>query len=283
MAGFDPSTFQGMSMDAVLGVAERSVGTGVDALKEARSIYRLCLEQEIGPYHKGVIHQLLWGVERKLGLHPLFQSQAGQDRFVCRHFFDGKRNGVFVEIGGYDGCEGSNCYFFEKNRNWTGIVVEASPSLVEKIRETRYAEVVHAAVSGEDGSAEFLEVTSGYTQMGGLTDHFSHQSFEAVRSAKTHAERKIVVPTRRLDTLLREHRIDAVDYCSIDVEGAERAILSGFDFDAVDISVLSLENNSHSEAGSYRDILEPAGYRLVNVLGSDEIWAKAALADAAGL
>ena len=155
--------------------------------------------------------------------------------------------------------------------------------LIDKIREVRDAEVVHAAVSEEDGTAEFLEVTSGYTMMGGLTAYFSSQQFDALRSSTKHVERKMEVPTRRLDTLLRERGIDAVDYCSVDVEGAERAILSDFDFGAFDISVLSVENFGRSEAGSYRDILEPAGYRLVVVLGADEIWAKTELADAAGL
>jgi hypothetical protein len=65
----------------------------------------------------------------------------------------------------------------------------------------------------------------------------------------------------RLERLLREHDFDHVDYCSIDVEGAERSILTDFDFAAFDITVLSVENNLRSAAGTLRDILEPAGYR----------------------
>jgi len=283
MPEFDPSKYRGMSMDDVLGIADRSVAAGASSLEEARAIYKLCLEQNIGIYHKGVILQKLWDAECKLGLHPLFQSQAGQDFFLHRHFFTGKKDGVFVEIGGYNGWQGSNCFFFEKTQNWTGLIVEASPTFVRQISDTRTAPVVHAAVSDEDGTAEFLEVTSGFMQMSGLTGHFTSRNFDFLRRDSRHTERKVVVPTVRLDTLLEKHGIGNVDYCSIDVEGAERSILSALDFDLVDISVLSVENNSYSEAGSYVDILEPAGFRLVVVLGSDEIWAKAALADAAGL
>ena len=32
----------------------------------------------------------------------------------------------FVEIGAYDGIEGSNCYHFEKYMNWKGIAIEPS-------------------------------------------------------------------------------------------------------------------------------------------------------------
>ncbi len=270
-------------MEDVLAIADRSVATGTDALLEARSIYKLCLEQNIGIYHKGVLLQKLWQTEKKLGQHALYMSEAGQDRFIHRHFFKGRKDGVFVEIGGYDGWMGSNCYFFEKVLEWSGVIVEASQQFADRITDVRTAEVVQAAISDQDGTAEFFEITSGLTQMGGLTSHFDRRAAEIVRRDARHAERRVSVPARRLDTLLSERDMKRVDYCSIDVEGAERVILDSMDFDAFDISVLSIENNRHDESGSYGDVLEPAGYRLVAVLGADEIWAKTVLAEAAGL
>jgi hypothetical protein len=38
-----------------------------------------------------------------------------------------KRNGFFVEIGGYDGETFSNSLFLEKERGWSGLLVEANP------------------------------------------------------------------------------------------------------------------------------------------------------------
>ena len=38
-----------------------------------------------------------------------------------------KRNGVFIELGGFEGILGSNSFFFERCLNWTGLVVEANP------------------------------------------------------------------------------------------------------------------------------------------------------------
>ena len=83
------------------------------------------------------------------------------------------------------------------------------------------------------------------------------------------------MPAARLDTLLRAHGIKKIDYCSIDVEGAERAVLRSVDFAEFDIAALSLENNRRGpEPVSYEDIMSPAGYRQVAVLGMDEIWVK---------
>ena len=68
------------------------------------------------------------------------------------------------------------------------------------------------------------------------------------------------MPATRLDTLLRAHGLGRIDYLSIDVEGAERAArgaLDGsLDFDAVDITALSIEN-SRPGRQSYADILAP--------------------------
>ena len=96
-----------------------------------------------------------------------------------------------------------------------------------------------------------------------------------IRQDKRHAESLIKVPSTRLDTLWRAHALKKIDYCSIDGEGAERAVFRSLDFDEFDIAVLSVENNHQlQESQSYRDIMGPAGYRPVAVIGMDEIWAK---------
>ena len=215
----------------------------------------------------------LWQVEKQMGLHSRYFSQAGQDRYLNERIFRNKRDGTFVEIGGYDGWTGSNCVFFEKVLGWTGLVVEASPQLVGRIGETRSARVIHAAVSDRDGAAEFLEVTSGLTQMGGLIDHYHTETLQRVRRNARHSETAVTVPSTRLDTLLRAHELKKIDYLSIDVEGAERAVLRFLDFDEFDITALSIENN-HPGRESYEDIMAPAGYRQVAVLGVDGIWVR---------
>ena len=271
MPDFDPRKYHGRRVDEVV----RSVNGDIrSVLEEARAVYQLCVRQQDLPAHrKGWVGMQLWQVERQLGLHSRYFSQAGQDRYLNERVFRSKRNGTFVEIGGYDGWTGSNCVFFEKVLGWTGLVVEASPQLVERIGETRSAEVIHAAVSDRDGTAEFLEVTSGLTQMGGLIDQYHAEALQKIRRDDRHSEIAVTVPSTRLDTLLRAHGLETIDYLSIDVEGAERAVLGSLDFDEFDITALSIEN-SRPGRESYDDIMDPAGYRQVAVLGFDEIWVR---------
>ena len=56
-----------------------------------------------------------------------FFSQTGQDRLLFEHFFRGKRNGVFVDVGAYDGTTFSNTLFFERSMGWSGLCVEPLP------------------------------------------------------------------------------------------------------------------------------------------------------------
>jgi FkbM family methyltransferase len=142
------------------------------------------------------------------------------------------------------------------------------------IAEIRNCEVIHAAISDHDGTVEFMDVTSGFTQMSGIVNHIDPEQLNVTRENPKHKERIVQVPSMRLSTLLRKYDLREIDYCSIDVEGAERAILDCFDFDEFNISVFSLENQTGNSSGSYEDIMEPAGYRLLSVVGLDEIWVK---------
>lgn len=63
-------------------------------------------------------------------------SQALQDMFVLS-ILNGKRNGTYVEIGGYDGIDLSNTYLLEKDFGWTGVSFEIDQEKVDKYNTQR--------------------------------------------------------------------------------------------------------------------------------------------------
>ena len=65
-----------------------------------------------------------------------YYSQKGQDKFII-DFFNKKKNGYFIEIGGYDGITNSNTYKLEKEFNWNGLLVEPSLHLYNKLKNKR--------------------------------------------------------------------------------------------------------------------------------------------------
>eukprot|EP00966_Prymnesium_polylepis_P102672 2378404-Prymnesium_polylepis.1 len=53
-----------------------------------------------------------------------YKGQEGQDKWVDQHIFRGRRGGVFVDLGCYDGVTYSNTWYFERVLNWSGVCVE---------------------------------------------------------------------------------------------------------------------------------------------------------------
>ena len=53
-------------------------------------------------------------------------SQLGQDTYVLNHFFKGKKNGIYCDVGGNNPIILNNTYAFEKI-GWTGVVFEPIP------------------------------------------------------------------------------------------------------------------------------------------------------------
>ena len=134
--------FEGKSIKEIVDYAD-NLFRGDDNKKiEAHKIYKLVLEKipnlQDGekPYVvRGIIRKRIWDCLRKLGQNSDYFSEAGQDMLVKDNFFKNKKSGFFVEIGAYDGIDGSNCYHFEKFMNWEGIAIEASPIQFEKLKK----------------------------------------------------------------------------------------------------------------------------------------------------
>ena len=241
----------------------------------ADDIFRQILPRIAEGPERGKVLQAWWEVIRGSARERLFFSQAGQDHWLEEHVFKGKRGGTFVEIGAYDGVSGSNCLFFELARGWGGVMVEPSPSLMARARDARRVPGVECAIGPEEGEAEFLHVLQGYTMMSGLNAHFDDHLREVVRGREDHREELLTVPVRRLDSLLDEYGLTAIDYISLDVEGAEVAILETFPHDRYDIAVWSVENNTGTPEIPH--LMAAAGYRLVAHIGVDQIFRRSGL------
>lgn len=204
----------------------------------------------------------------------MYHSQLGQDKFVDE-YLQFKENGVFIEIGAHDGRSCSNTLFFEENRNWKGICIEPGPEEFKKLTENRKSININACVSDYDGQSEFTYI-EGYSMMlSGLSENYnySHQNridHEVTSNGGT--VNKIQMPVHKLQTILDNHQIFEVDYCSIDTEGSEFNIIKSIDFDKTNIKVFSIENNYGNE--DIKNYLETKGYILYTKIQWDDIFIK---------
>lgn len=248
-----------------------------DSLKEAQKILlgearRLAKKLDDEKSRKrGPIVRRLHDVRRMMQPAYAYTSQAGQDMIVDQ-VMKGKREGTFVDVGGYDGTTGSNTFFLETHRGWTGALVEPVPSQLAKAENIRRCPCLGHAVAAQEGEADFIEISEGYTQMSGLADTYDKGLLATVRKNKQHKENTLKVKTKTLSGILNDAGLPNPDFISLDIEGGELACLKTFPFADHDVSIWSIENNAGTP--EIKKLMDENGYDLIEFCGPDEMYFK---------
>ena len=244
------------------------IATARRELATAQAEIAKLLEQDKSRRRAGLIRRL-HEIRQMLDRTYLYSSQAGQDTVIDR-LLNGKREGTFIDVGGYDGTTGSNTFFLEQWRGWTGVLVEPVPSQLAKAQAVRRCTCLGLAVAASDGDADFLEVTEGFTQMSGLAQSYDPSLLAQVRQDPRHKEQTLRVQTRTLSRILTDAGIPDPDFISLDIEGGEAAVLAAFPFMLHRVNFWAIENNSGGP--EIATIMRDSGYDLIEFCGPDEIY-----------
>jgi FkbM family methyltransferase len=180
--------------------------------------------------------------------------------------FDG---GYFVELGANDGCFQSNTYYYERFRNWRGVLIEPAPNLFLRCRENRSPEnhVVCAACVSFEYKNEFVKIVYSNSMSVSLNVETD------IADPLAHAElgRQFLRPSETVFTFgaiarsLSSILVDAnapklIDFLSLDVEGSELDVLKGVDHDIFRFRYLLIECRNLARLDSY---LQSKRYHLV--------------------
>jgi FkbM family methyltransferase len=214
------------------------------------------------------------------------KSQIHQDLILDEQVFKNKTNGFFVEVGALDGFGASNTWFFEMERNWSGLLIEPNPIEFEKRHQHPRPKSVfeNCAISDIEKDINFLSIEGPCNVLSGIIEFYNPQHLDRINRElemyKNYPQghdlfsRKEEIPMKaaRLETLFDKHRINKIDLLSIDVEGAELQVLNSINFDKVEIDVFLIENNY----GLNKEIefLSSKGYKLLGNVQWDSIFVK---------
>jgi len=219
-------------------------------------------------------------------------SGGGVDLLV-NHFFRGKKDGIYIDIGCYHPKHGSNTYLLHK-QGWNGINIdldEASIDLFNYFRPKDYNRKI--AISNYNGKA--ILFTYHKRSAGQTIDS------ETAELRNAEIEKEIEVECNTLNSVIEDSHFKdkKIDFLSIDIEGGELNALSGFDFKKYNPSLIVIEyldkelkrvefyyqkidNVFNSEI--YK-LLTSNGYKFVNwshsdlIFVSDDIYNKRKLRD----
>lgn len=176
----------------------------------------------------------------------------GREQALVREFFREARSGFFVEVGANRPRRESQTWHLEQ-LGWTGVLIEPQPDLADELRRARSAQVFAVACSSPANAGRRMRLYVA----GALS------SLDRERMAPgAQAERVIDVPVRTLDDILLEaHAPAGFEFLSVDVEGHELEVLSGFDFARWRPRLILLEDHVGSLAKHW--FVQAAGYRLI--------------------
>ncbi|XP_023933267.1 protein Star-like [Lingula anatina] len=190
-------------------------------------------------------------------------SQNGQSSLVDQVLHH-RRNGFFVEAGAWDGEQGSNSLFFEKSRNWTGILVEPDPQNFELlVMKSRKAFVVQSCLTSKPIWLDFT--LSSRADAGAINPINKNRPIRG-------KSRLLCLPIQTLlSTIGRTH----VDFFSLDIEGAELEVLRAFPWDKITVDMWTVEVHQRSKNYSQalkdiRGVFTRTGmYKEVQPIGQD--------------
>lgn len=209
-----------------------------------------------------------------------YVSQLGQDKFIDE-VFKQKRRGRYLDIGSHNGKDLSNTYFLEKERDWTGVLIEPMKEEYDKSLLCRgsHNHFFNTAVSDYEGETLFRKIVGGKEGLNmicGLVENLHPKHEQRIKDESYSGCGEIVdikVPVRTLQSILDECGMYDFDFCSLDVEGSELPILRSLDFGRTNISIFIVENNYGVEA-EITPYLEQKGYMRWGFLGWDVVYRK---------
>ena len=167
-------------------------------------------------------------------------SQDKQDIFVD-NYFKNMTNGTFFEVGAADGVTFSNSLFFERERHWTGVLIEANKDLYTSLVSVhRKSYTINSCLSLDEklNVVNFLpaKLLSGIEKSLKLVELMMNRVQRNFPNIEP--EEVLCIPVK---SILKAINMTYINFFSLDVEGAELDILKSIPFNAVTIDFFMIE------------------------------------------
>ncbi|MBD1165118.1 FkbM family methyltransferase [Pelagibacterales bacterium SAG-MED13] len=174
------------------------------------------------------------------------------------------KNGFFVELGANDGIKQSNTYYFEKNFNWKGILVEPIKDKYikcKKFRSNKNYFYNNACISFSFKKEKIKMIYSDL--MSSISDKTILNKVDAKKHAlegekyllKTEKIEEVWVDTITLNEIFIEIKSPKkMDFLSLDVEGSELEVLNGIDFSTYNFKFILVESRNDDEIKKFLKI-----------------------------
>jgi FkbM family methyltransferase len=195
-----------------------------------------------------------------------FYAQQGEDIYTVFNFINKPASdGIFVEIGGFDGLTYSNTKFFENVFGFKGVLIEPTEHYYKMKANRPTCDCYKFAVAKTKSKVKFL----GKHATAGLVDTMADSFKNSWHKEATEYE----VDAEPFSNILACSNIKYIDFMTIDVEGGEQIVLETFDFNIpVYVIAIELDNHNPEKDEKCREILRANGFTFDRRITSNEFW-----------
>jgi FkbM family methyltransferase len=197
-----------------------------------------------------------------INIFSYFGFSNSQNRMDLQiiEFFNHKKNGTCMEVGGADGIDQSNTLHLERKYNWNTYLVEPTSHQFDLCNKFRKKATVdrYAFVSEET----FKVSKSIDIELDGLMSKISstHNNLSCIATSIES------VPTNTLDNYFKKSKITSIDILILDVESYEIEVLEGYRSDTNIINYLLVEIWDFNKFDSYAF---KRGWKFIKKVGND--------------
>jgi FkbM family methyltransferase len=168
-------------------------------------------------------------------------------------------NGYFIELGANDGISQSNTFFFERYKNWKGLLIEPIPSKYLECKKNRsiknfifnnacvsfgyrkkfvkmiYSNLMTTSLNLENdiNPSKHIRLSRKFLKNNEKTFHFSAKAITLNKLLKKSGAPKVI------------------DFMSIDVEGSEIEVLKGIDFFTYNFKYILVESRNIKKINTF--------------------------------
>ena len=159
-------------------------------------------------------------------------------------------NGFYIECGANDGVDQSNTWYYEKFKNWHGILIEAHPKLFNELKKNRSKNniLVNKFLVAKNFKSLIVNISDN-----DLMSKFSNSNHKNFSTQ----------PITLTEILKNNNSPKIIDLFSLDVEGYEFKVLEGIDFKNYKFKYFLIETNNFNKLNHY---LVTKKYKFINKL-----------------
>jgi hypothetical protein len=163
-------------------------------------------------------------------------------------------NGFFIELGANDGIKYSNTLFFERKRNWRGLLIEPIKKKYEYclLNRSKKTIVANYACTKTNKNKVKLIYSNLMTTIANNKYIDLHQHLAAAKRHGYEDQKIFFSKGRTLNYILKKYSSpNVIDFLSLDTEGTELDILKGISFKKYKVKLILIESRNINQTITY--------------------------------